>query len=350
MASYHLHLKDKPKGYALEHYFYIARLENYQHVRVKSQEVLEHIEPGGCMPSWVKDPAVFWKAADTHERANAKVYMEYELALPNELTAKQRKTLVEAFLNQHVVTHQYPHSYAIHNVKSRIEGIDQPHCHLMLSLKANDGLDRTPETYFKRFNPKNPEKGGAKKRQLDEGFDNYRSFLLYIRKEWENHMNDALRQYAPTLTYQIDGQEINIPNRVSSSSYKQYNLDHGTFYIAEPKLGVGNQNNSAEYLEQIKQIREHNQQEFEREQLQKHKELNFSVEPFYSINDQTYSSLEVKALLNKLSPEMYAAEIKVIQQQQALVDPSFNHRDPHPNLENQSTPQIKKDTGFNFSM
>ena len=86
------------------------------------------------------------------------------------------------------------------------------------------------------------------KRQLDEGFDNYRSFLLYIRKEWENHINDALRQYAPTLTYQIDGQEINIPNRVSSSSYKQYNLDHGTFYIAEPKLGVGNQNNTPEWL------------------------------------------------------------------------------------------------------
>jgi hypothetical protein len=51
MASYHLQLRDKPKGYALEHYFYIARLEKYQHVRVKSQEVLEHIEPGGCMPS-----------------------------------------------------------------------------------------------------------------------------------------------------------------------------------------------------------------------------------------------------------------------------------------------------------
>jgi hypothetical protein len=112
---------------------------------------------------WAKDPADFWKAADTHERANAKVYMEYELALPNELTPEQRKTLVEAFLNEHVASHQYPHSYAIHNVKSRIGGIDQPHCHLMLSLKANDGLDRTPETYFKRFNPKNPEKGGAKK-------------------------------------------------------------------------------------------------------------------------------------------------------------------------------------------
>jgi hypothetical protein len=61
MASYHLQLRDKPKGYALEHYFYIARLEKYQHVRVKSQEVLEHIEPAGCMPSWAKDPADFGK-------------------------------------------------------------------------------------------------------------------------------------------------------------------------------------------------------------------------------------------------------------------------------------------------
>ena len=350
MASYHLQLRDKPKGYALEHYFYIARLEKYQHVRVKSQEVLEHIEPGGCMPSWAKDPADFWKAADTHERANAKVYMEYELALPNELTPEQRKTLVEAFLNEHVASHQYPHSYAIHNVKSRIGGIDQPHCHLMLSLKANDGLDRTPETYFKRFNPKNPEKGGAKKRQLDEGFDNYRSFLLYIRKEWENHMNDALRQYAPTLTYQIDGQEINIPNRVSSSSYKQYNLDHGTFYIAEPKLGVGNQNNTPEYLEQIKQIREHNQPEFEREQLQKHQELNLSAKPFYSVNDQPYSSLEVTALLKSLNPDTHSVEITAIQQQQALVDPSFKNQELNLTPENKPTPTIKKDTGFNFSM
>jgi hypothetical protein len=34
------------------------------------------------MPSWVKDPIEFWQAADTFERANAKVYMEYEIALP----------------------------------------------------------------------------------------------------------------------------------------------------------------------------------------------------------------------------------------------------------------------------
>jgi len=33
----------------------------------------------------------------------------------------------------------------------------------MFSLKANDGLERSAEQYFKRYNPQNPAKGGAKK-------------------------------------------------------------------------------------------------------------------------------------------------------------------------------------------
>ncbi|RDJ54076.1 plasmid mobilization protein, partial [Acinetobacter baumannii] len=71
--------------------------------------------------------------------------MEYEIALPNEFTSEQRKTLIETFLDKHIVPQQYPHSYAIHNVKSRISGEDQPHCHLMFSLKADDGIERSAE-------------------------------------------------------------------------------------------------------------------------------------------------------------------------------------------------------------
>ncbi|OTL03256.1 plasmid mobilization protein, partial [Acinetobacter nosocomialis] len=101
------------------HYLYIARLMQYENVRKKSDELLESVELGKCMPSWVKDPIEFWQAADTYERANAKVYMEYEIALPNEFTPDQRKTLIETFLDKHIAPQQYPHSYAIHNVKSR---------------------------------------------------------------------------------------------------------------------------------------------------------------------------------------------------------------------------------------
>lgn len=298
MASYHFSVKSKNKGYALGHYLYIARLMQYEGVRSKSTEVLEHVEPGRCMPAWVKDPLEFWQAADTFERANAKVYMEYEIALPNEFTIEQRKTLVETFIDKTIATHHYPHSYVIHNVKSRLSGEEQPHCHLMFSLKADDGIERSPEQYFKRYNAKDPSKGGAKKIQLQDGHADYSTYLLHIRKAWENHLNDALAKYSPTVTYQIDGQEIQIKNQVSADNYEKYNEIHGTLYLPEPKLGTGKQNETVEYLVEIQKIRAHNAKERELEQRQQHFEQQH--EYFYSCSNDAFSSLEVMHYLNHL--------------------------------------------------
>jgi len=298
MASYHFSVKSKNKGYALGHYLYISRLMQYEGIRKTSEETIEHIEPGRCMPAFVKDPIEFWQAADSYERANAKAYIEYEIALPNELTLEQRKTLVETFLEKHVAKHNYPHSYAIHNVKSRISGEDQPHCHLMFSLKADDGIERKAEQYFKRYNPKEPSKGGAKKIQLQDGHEDYSTFLIYIRKQWENHLNDALAEHCPTISYHLDGQDITIKNQVSADSYEKYNEIHGTLYLPEPKLGIGQQNNTPEYLAQIQKIREHNHQERELEERQKR--LDQQHEYFYSAENNPFSSLEVMYYLNYL--------------------------------------------------
>ena len=297
MASYHFSVKSKNKGYAIGHYLYIARLMQYEGIRKKSEETLEHVEPGQCMPSWVKDPIEFWQAADTFERANAKVYMEYEIALPNEFTPDQRKTLIETFLDKHIAPQQYPHSYAIHNVKSRLSGEEQPHCHLMFSLKADDGIERTAEQYFKRYNPQDPAKGGAKKIQLQDGHADYSTFLLHIRKAWENHLNDALAEHCPTVTYQINGQDITIKNQVSADNYEKYNEIHGTLYLPEPKLGAGKQNETVEYLVEIQKIRQHNANEREMEQ----KQQVLKYEPFYSCLNEPYNSLEVMYYLNHLA-------------------------------------------------
>ncbi|KQF71109.1 plasmid mobilization protein [Acinetobacter pittii] len=299
MASYHFSVKSKNKGYAISHYLYISRLMQYDGIRKTSNEKLEHIEPGRCMPAFVKDPIEFWQAADSYERANAKAYIEYEIALPNEFTPEQRKTLIETFLDKHIVPQQYPHSYAIHNVKSRISGEDQPHCHLMFSLKADDGVERTAEQYFKRYNAKDPAKGGVKKIQLQDGHQNYSEFLLFIRKAWENHLNDALAQHCPTVTYHIDGQDITIKNQVSAGSYDQYNELHGTMYIPEPKLGVGKQNETEEYLADIQKIRLHNAKE--REMEQKQRQQTQKHEHFYSCLNEPYTSLEVMYYLNYLA-------------------------------------------------
>jgi len=298
MASYHFSVKSKNKGYATGHYLYISRLMQYEGIRKTSNETIEHIEPGRCMPAFVKDPIDFWQAADTYERANAKAYMEYEIALPNEFTSEQRKTLIETFLDKHIVPQQYPHSYAIHNVKSRLSGEEQPHCHLMFSLKADDGIERTAEQYFKRYNPQDPAKGGAKKIQLQDGHADYTTYLLHIRKAWENHLNDALAEHSPTVTYQIDGQEIQIKNQVSADNYEKYNEIHGTLYLPEPKLGTGKQNETVEYLTEIQKIRQHNAKERELEQRQQH--FDQQHEYYYSCSNEPFSSPEVMHYLNHL--------------------------------------------------
>jgi hypothetical protein len=69
-------------------------------------------------------------------------------------------------------------------------------------------------------------------------------------------------------------------------------------YLPEPKLGVGQQNATAEYLAQIQKIREHNQKERELEERQK--QLDQQHEYFYSAENHPFSSLEVMYYLNYL--------------------------------------------------
>ncbi|MGC9237956.1 MAG: MobA/MobL family protein, partial [Thiomonas sp.] len=57
---------------------------------------------------------------------------------------------------------QYAYQWAIH-VPKAADGKEQPHAHIMFSERILDGIERDPEQYFKRYNAKNPEKGGARK-------------------------------------------------------------------------------------------------------------------------------------------------------------------------------------------
>ena len=53
---------------------------------------------------------------------------------------------------------QLPYTLAIHAG----EGTN-PHCHLLISERTNDGLERSPEQWFRRYNAAEPEQGGARK-------------------------------------------------------------------------------------------------------------------------------------------------------------------------------------------
>ncbi len=160
MAIARLSMKVGKAGKAGPHAAYIAREGEYAHRREKG-EALEACEAGN-MPLWAQaNPLEFWRAADAHERANGTTYREMETALPRELSAAQRIELVRAFVTQELGD-RHAYQWAIHNPQAA-DGGEQPHAHLMFSERQRDGIERDPEQYFKRYNAKNPERGGARK-------------------------------------------------------------------------------------------------------------------------------------------------------------------------------------------
>lgn len=160
MAIGRLSMKVGKAGKAGPHAAYIAREGQYAN-RLERGERLEATEAGN-MPAWAQsNPLAFWQAADAYERKNGTTYREMEIALPRELSAAQRIELVREFVRQEIGD-RHAYQWALH-VPTAADGGEQPHFHLMFSERQVDGIDRDPEQYFKRYNAKAPEKGGARK-------------------------------------------------------------------------------------------------------------------------------------------------------------------------------------------
>lgn len=160
MAIGRLSMKVGKAGKAGPHAAYIAREGQYAN-RLERGERLEATEAGN-MPAWAQsNPLAFWQAADAYERKNGTTYREMEIALPRELDAEQRAALVREFVRQEIGD-RHAYQWAIH-VPTAADGGEQPHVHLMFSERQVDGIDRDPEQYFKRYNAKHPERGGARK-------------------------------------------------------------------------------------------------------------------------------------------------------------------------------------------
>ncbi|MBU2839019.1 MobA/MobL family protein [Acidithiobacillus thiooxidans] len=160
MAIARLSVKVGKAGKAAAHAAYIARLGKHAG-RLERGEKLEACEHGN-MPAWAeRNPLLFWQAADAHERKNGSTYREFEIALPRELPQEARIALVRDFVRQEI-GERHAYQWAIHT-PTAADGGEQPHVHLMFSERQRDGIERDPEQYFRRYNPKSPGKGGAKK-------------------------------------------------------------------------------------------------------------------------------------------------------------------------------------------
>ena len=89
-----------------------------------------------------------------------------------------------------------PYTLAIH--RGGADG-ENPHAHLMFSERGHDGIDRSAKQWFRRYNGKAPETGGARKSRAAKAGD----WLDKTRKAWEQTANQALERAG--RVEQIDG-------------------------------------------------------------------------------------------------------------------------------------------------
>ena len=149
---------------------------------------VEHAE-SGHMPEWAEeDPHAYWEAADLYERANGRLFREVMFALPKELTGVGRVEAAREFAHFLTGQDRLPYTLAIHRGRSQDpDKADNPHCHLVISERSNDGLERGAESWFRRYNGPAPERGGARKCSTSS-----REWLQSTREAWAEHANRAL--------------------------------------------------------------------------------------------------------------------------------------------------------------
>ena len=136
------------------------------------------------------DPGSYWEAADKYERSNGRLYSEIQFALPKELDEAGRRAVASDFAAHLTGPEKLPYTMAIH--RGGAEG-ENPHAHLMYSERGQDGIERSAEQWFRRYNGKAPETGGPRKSRASKAGD----WLDKTRKAWEQTANQALEACWP---------------------------------------------------------------------------------------------------------------------------------------------------------
>jgi Ti-type conjugative transfer relaxase TraA len=218
MPSNHISVKNGLRGSGGEHFSYLNREGHYAYIaRDGKFEERGDLQTSGSgnLPAWAQhDPAIFWQAADHYERANGRIYKEVVVSLPRALSAEQRVELVNEFV-KNLVGERHAYSWAIHSPHAS-DGGEQPHAHIMFTTRTNDGIERDPAHFFRRWNREHPEKGGAGK---DRYFDT-KQFVRDVREEWAMTANHFMSRHG-------------IEARIEHRSYKTLGIE------LEPSVKLG---------------------------------------------------------------------------------------------------------------
>ena len=143
------------------------------------------------MPSWaVDDPGAYWDAADLHERVNGRLYVTADFALPRDLSAEDQIALAHDFAAELTRDESLPYTLAIHAGRDADGQEHNPHVHLMISERANDGIERSREQWFARANREDPARGGAAKTRTLHG----RAWVEQARERLASLTNQTLER------------------------------------------------------------------------------------------------------------------------------------------------------------
>ena len=209
MAIARLSVKVGKAGKAAPHAEYIDRDEEKSLNRNRQKPTLNIVLMETCRNGLNIIPLPFGRQP-TFTSVKTVVPIE-NMKLPClEMNAEQRLELVEDFIQSEIGS-KYPYQFAIHNPKA-MDGNDQPHVHLMFNERLQDGIERDPEQYFKRYNSKNPERGGAKKDNTGKSYQERKTDIKDLRQRWADLCNSHLEKH------QID-------SRIDMRSYKEQGID-----------------------------------------------------------------------------------------------------------------------------
>lgn len=213
MATYHLRVKNDTKTSgtkvsAKNHAKYILREEGKAHADYINREGAQSdrndcVFKGSQLPKWAKDsPQKFFEAAARYEDKGNRRYKEIELSLPNELTLKQNREIVDRFIANHLSNHYY--AYAIHDKNGELSGERTPHVHIMFSERLIDDVERISERpaykYFRRAaKPLRCEQVASFERRREHGAPkdkkwHDKKYLFALREDFARIQNDVLRR------------------------------------------------------------------------------------------------------------------------------------------------------------
>lgn len=195
----------------------------------------EILTPSMDAPAWLSDRQTLWNVVERCEkRHDAQVAREIELTLPRELSDEQRIDLVREFVREQFVSQGMVADIAIHRPDAA-DGQEQPHAHVMLTLRRLDSTTLTGFAATKERDWNESEKIARLVAEARKRFNNTESpedKEALDAAEALRNVNVWRREWAVAANRALDdaGSDARIDHRTLEAQ--------GIFRPAQPNLGL----------------------------------------------------------------------------------------------------------------